>query len=119
MNERRLEIPADWAVSFLSGRSLRAPPIEAKATAEYSGGSTCGDDAFSTEDRSSMGSADRARGRSFPLRRSSRRSPSLNAQVALEITEDSALDAQVQVREDRLDVAFMACSHESSTSIRA
>lgn len=35
-----------------------------------------------------------------------------NERIALEITEGSALDAQVQVREDRLDVAFMAWTHD-------
>lgn len=32
--------------------------------------------------------------------------------VALEITESTARDAQLQVREDRLDIAFMARSHD-------
>lgn len=37
---------------------------------------------------------------------------SLHAGVGLYITESSAREAQIQVREDRLDVAFIACTHE-------
>lgn len=35
-----------------------------------------------------------------------------HADVDLHITEGTAREAQIQVREDRLDVAFMACTHE-------
>ncbi|MGH2343531.1 LysR substrate-binding domain-containing protein, partial [Segnochrobactraceae bacterium EtOH-i3] len=34
------------------------------------------------------------------------------AGVALHITEGTAREAQMQVREDRLDIAFIACPHE-------
>ncbi|MGV6875996.1 LysR family transcriptional regulator [Pseudochelatococcus sp. B33] len=37
---------------------------------------------------------------------------SLHAEVGLHITESMAREAQIQVREDRLDVAFIACAHE-------
>lgn len=37
---------------------------------------------------------------------------SLHAGVDLHITESTARDAQFMVREDRLDVAFIACTHE-------
>ncbi|MDK4723428.1 LysR substrate-binding domain-containing protein [Rhizobium sp. CNPSo 3968] len=37
---------------------------------------------------------------------------SLHAGVGLHITEGTARDAQFMVREDQLDVAFMACTHE-------
>lgn len=36
----------------------------------------------------------------------------LHAEVDLRITEGTARETQIQVREDRLDVAFMACTHE-------
>lgn len=36
----------------------------------------------------------------------------LHGQVGLHITEGTARDAQIQVREDQLDVAFVACTHE-------
>lgn len=37
---------------------------------------------------------------------------SLHAGIDLNITEGTARDAQLMVREDRLDIAFMACTHE-------
>lgn len=37
---------------------------------------------------------------------------SLHAGVTLHLTEGTARDAQFMVREDRLDVAFMACTHK-------
>ncbi|MCM0753484.1 hypothetical protein DEA98_28195 [Brucella pseudogrignonensis] len=36
----------------------------------------------------------------------------LHAGVSLHIIESTARDAQIQMREDRLDVAFIACTHE-------
>ncbi|MCG2842281.1 LysR family transcriptional regulator [Sandaracinobacter sp. RS1-74] len=36
----------------------------------------------------------------------------LHVGVSLHITESTARDAQIQVREDQLDVAFIACTHE-------